>query len=93
MQCCYLARRRHFSPHFLQAGGQGFEFPSLHHAKIGTFGPCDEGGDAVMVDTRKPLDTLTRAIEVALDSGVTKSEIHKPGGHGQRAIDEQWTHC
>ena len=29
-----------------------------------------------MVDTRKPLDTLTRAIEVALDSGVTKSEIH-----------------
>ena len=29
-----------------------------------------------MVDTKKPLDTLTRAIEVALDSGVTKSEVH-----------------
>jgi hypothetical protein len=29
-----------------------------------------------MVGTRKPLDTLTRAIEVALDSGVTKSEVH-----------------
>ena len=29
-----------------------------------------------MVDTRKPLDTLTRAIEDALESGVTKTEIH-----------------